>query len=63
MAEKVRQLLELTMDEDWKRKLLESVSMMRIMKKVYASKAVSVVSQMVGSEGFSRVLTVRVSVL
>lgn len=63
MAEKVRQFLESTTEEDSKRKLLETVSMMRTMKKVWARMVVSVVLQLVGREGFSSVLIVRLRVV
>lgn len=59
MAVKVRQFLESTTEEDSKRKLLETVSMMRTMKKVWDRMFVSLVLQLVGKEGFSRVLIVK----
>ena len=62
-AEKVRQLEPSTTDEDSKRKLLERVSMMRSTKKVLASMVVSVVSQVVGRDGLSMVLMVRLRLL
>jgi hypothetical protein len=59
MAEKVRQLVESTTEEDSKRKLLDTVSMILTMKKVWARMDRSVVLQLVGREGLSKVLIVR----
>lgn len=61
MAEKVRQFVESTTEEDSKRKLLDTVSMILTMKKVWARMDLSVVLQLVGREGLSKVLIVRLS--
>lgn len=61
-AVKVRQLVESTTEEDSKRKLLDTVSMILMMKKVCARMLVSVVLQLVGSDGLSSELMVRVRV-
>jgi hypothetical protein len=50
-----------TTEEDSKRKLLERVSMILMMKKVCSSNVVSVVAQVVDSAGFNKVLIVNVN--
>ena len=59
-AEKARQFDPSTIDEDSKTKVLESVSIILILKKVADNKLVSVVLQYVGREGLRRKLIVRV---
>lgn len=60
-AEKARQFDPSTTDDDSKTKVLESVSIILILKKVADNTLVSVVLQYVGNEGFRRKLIVRVS--
>lgn len=59
-AVKVRQLVESTTEDDSKRKLLDTVSMILMMKNVSARMLVSVVLQLVGSDGLRSELIVMV---
>jgi hypothetical protein len=63
MAEKVKQLLLSTTEDDSKRKLFEIVSIILMMKKVWAKMVVSVVLQLVGKEGLRIVLIVKLRLL
>jgi|LakMenEpi03Aug12_release.lakeMendotaPanAssembly.Ray.scaffolds.fasta_scaffold271336_2 hypothetical protein len=56
MAEKVRQLDPSTTDEDSNKKVLDTVSIILILKKVADKTLVSVVLQYVGREGLRRKL-------
>jgi len=58
----VRQLELSTTEDDSNMNVLEIVSIIRITKNVCDSNEVSVVLQVVGREGFSKVLMVRVNV-
>lgn len=60
---KVRQLEESTIELDSKRKVLDMVSMMRITKKVWDKMVTSVVSHLVGKDGFSKLVTAKVRVV
>lgn len=60
-AEKARQFDPSTTDDDSNTKVLESVSIILILKKVADNTLVSVVLQYVGNEGLRRKLIVRVS--